>query len=152
MIANPILQYLCTKSFIRPQFLNRHMKFDHPDIYPCDECEETFPSTDLLSEHFIKTHLSSQDRTCPICDQNFETELRASEYIAEVNNPDAPNRSNKNNKTSATKTNLDNFSCIVCDYVTSKKSNLERHTKTKHKSVPSTLRDNIVEDIIDIHR
>ena len=154
-IANPIPQYPCTKctrSFNRIQFLNRHMKFDHPVMYPCDECEETLASTDLLSEHFIKTHLSSQDRTCPICDQVFETELRASEHIAKVHNIDVPNGSNKTNKTSATKTDPEKISCVVCEYVTSKKSNLERHTKNKHKSVPSTLSDNVIEDITDSHR
>ena len=68
---------------MQPQYLNRHIKMDHPIAHPCDECEEAFSTTQLLSDHFHEMHLS-QDKTCPVCDKIFENETQVKQHLIDA--------------------------------------------------------------------
>ena len=71
----------CIMSFARPQYLTRHIQVDHPIVFPCDECEEIFPALDLVLEHVKKVHLASQDRTCVICNREFDNEQLVADHM-----------------------------------------------------------------------
>ena len=114
----------CNQSFARPQYLARHIQVDHPIAFPCDECEQIFPALDLVLEHVRNTHLASQDIKCPICNSVFENENQVAVHL-KGHFLEVPN---------SEKSGV--FSCTDCNYVTPKKSNLDRHMK-KHK--PSSI-------------
>ena len=74
LASTPNLPYRCdscNKSYAKPQFLNRHIKIDHPAIYLCDECGQKFPSPQLLGDHCKAVH-TCKDKICPICSKTFE--------------------------------------------------------------------------------
>ena len=125
----------CGKSFIRPQFLNRHIKTDHPITFLCDECIENFSNSHLLMNHIKKMHLSSQDKTCPICNMTFSSELLANSHVQNTHNPNVNNIEEHKSKSKCNESNAGNFCCNDCNYTTLKKANLDWHVKSKHKTV-----------------
>ena len=101
---------------------------------PCDECEEAFCYPGFTYGPPQEMHLSSLDRTCLICDKIFENDIQVTQHLKEIHRLENPNS-----------TENEMFYCQQCDYSSSKKSNVGRHTKSKHKPAPSTAgKDNLI--------
>ena len=62
---------VCGKYFLRPHFLRHHVLIDHRDKC-CDECEEYFPTSQMVSDHWKKAHME-EDRTCAVCNRKFDS-------------------------------------------------------------------------------
>ena len=62
---------VCSKSFTRRQYLNRHVLYEH-NIHRCNHCEDSFLTDDLLFDHVTEKHMT-EDFTCVICSKYFES-------------------------------------------------------------------------------
>ena len=111
---------VCRSSFNTRKLLETHMsqkKHFHP--HPCDQCEKQFISPEVRDTHVEKVHGPSRAKkthSCPDCQKECRTPKELSTHM-EVHTK---------------KVRPEFFECQHCSHKTRKKSNLERHMKTRH--------------------
>ena len=96
-------------------FLRAHKRAKHDDIaYNCDQCKLTFISVGGLRRHEQRIHLGVIF-TCQECEKQFSTRERLQVHVKAVHEGVT-------------------FACEApdCDYITSRKFNLQKHTKKTH--------------------
>ena len=64
--------YICRKKF-RRRYLLRHIREIHkqPKKFPCDLCNEEFPTNGNLQRHIKGVHNQIKDSKCNQCDKSF---------------------------------------------------------------------------------
>ncbi|XP_062545574.1 zinc finger protein pita-like isoform X2 [Armigeres subalbatus] len=87
-------------------------------VFPCTECERTFPLRQLLEIH-IKNHSRERNHPCEMCDRRFFTKYDLSKHML-------------------THTGERPFICIICKAAFSRSTLLTRHQKI-HKDQPKFL-------------
>ncbi|GFY76429.1 zinc finger protein 423 [Trichonephila inaurata madagascariensis] len=100
---------VCKKKFTRKENRKLHMKSHHHSFntktlkksqnkeqkktlvtstaHPCETCEESFPSTDLLRRHLRDSHSKTFEHTCIVCNHPFENEQNLLEHQIDEHRP-----------------------------------------------------------------
>ena len=120
----------CGDLFEKPQYLEQHRKKDHRRSHPCDECEETFDTVELMIAHVKQIHMSSQERSCPICSEKLDDEASESRHMLIVHKRRVES-TNATHSQRSSKGKVIILNCPLCKYSTPKKSNLDRHLELK---------------------
>ena len=117
---------LCSKEYLQPQYLNRHIKVDHPNAsQSCEKCNESFTTLDLLTAHMKAVHIT-EDATCTICNLTFQQKSELDEHMLVH---DLPNEKPQD----LSKDKHDNeFKCLMCEKIYRHKYHLTRHVKSSH--------------------
>ncbi|XP_022910874.2 zinc finger protein pita-like [Onthophagus taurus] len=105
------------------------------DVFPCDQCERSFPLKQLLELH-MRNHERERGYKCSICNRKFFTKNDLGKHI----------QTHSNNKP---------FECVVCNKSFSREALLQRHERT-HVDVPKYLcttcdRTFLTRDDLDCH-
>ena len=151
----------CEKSFLRPQFLNRHIKTDHKDMETCDECGEMLPNIVSLLKHIESVHISP-DVTCPVCDKSFKSENEVKQHLQDFHKEGKKSKSVGQDESSEPKKKSakGNFQCQSCSKSFVQKQSLTRHVKSVHDKVlhscdqcgkTFTQKDHLGRHISEIH-
>ena len=130
---------VCKSVFSDIISLKRHKKIhnEEAEIFKCLKCEQSFRRKDKLTRHrksvhnFVNIKLDSVESlkkenhfTCKICDMSFiglDSKDKLIEHLIRKCKPD------------------ERLSCNSCDKDFSTKSNLTKHKRTAHYTMPQTV-------------
>ncbi|XP_048003211.1 zinc finger protein 26-like isoform X4 [Leguminivora glycinivorella] len=114
----------CGKGFKNKTLLHTHRLTHESGVYPCKECDKTFPALSRLHYHTAKVHRRKTTRTvykCVICKKDFPTYRAKLIHLSQVHGHKMPE-----------------FPCPSCDKVYNISSKLTDHIKTKHMKQDKT--------------
>lgn len=115
--AKPYQCAKCGKSYEQPQYLNRHVKTDHAQLFARDDCNETFLSTSALISHTKQVHIEA-DLSCPICDQLLTSEMAVNRHMRSIHKiEETPMK----------------FKCNICNVEFARTQDLNRHANDVHE-------------------
>ncbi|KAF8771154.1 Zinc finger protein 423 like protein [Argiope bruennichi] len=122
---------VCKKKFTRKENRKLHMKSHHhvsssktvkkPEIkeqkrtditsttHPCESCEESFPSTDLLRRHLRDSHGKTFEHTCIVCNQPFENEQSLQSHQTDEHRPQVLEKKVDGDETVTLKTETESY-------------------------------------------
>ena len=131
MAANFVCN-ICGKQFMSENALYDHNKGVHNEVEsPCTQCDKTFRSKVKLAYHIRSTHAERE---------SFHCDMRSGENPCIYFSTTMSNlRAHKKRVHEKTKdVNHPTLACGLCDYKTTVKFNLERHSDKCKKSVQAT--------------
>ena len=70
---------VCGQNFGNKGQLKEHIQRNHPKIYRCKECDETFDECWKLEKH-LKLHESARTFNCKVCGKEFHTKWRMEKH------------------------------------------------------------------------
>ncbi|XP_061725518.1 zinc finger protein 62 homolog isoform X1 [Cydia pomonella] len=121
----------CGKAFKTHSQLSIHRQTHESGVFPCKECNQTFPFLSRLHSHSAKVHKRKIPHTvykCPVCKEEFPTYRKRLIHLSQVHGHKMPE-----------------FPCPSCNKVFNLCSSMTNHVKTKHlqkeKNHPCTLCD-----------
>ena len=91
---------------------------DNGKVFPCDECDQTFPKNSLFKQHKLENHYSEKPFACPHCGRCFKSTENLKIHIR-------------------THTGEKPYSCSICGYASADPSNFRKHQKNHHQDVIS---------------
>ena len=90
-----------------------------------------------MLDHVKEVHISSQDKSCIVCNKKFDTEILTNSHLETAHKVFSTSEPKSTSNFDSSVPNAGIFCCNYCDYSTSKKSNVDRHEKSKHQPLSS---------------
>ena len=144
---------VCKKIFFNHFNVRRHLKTEHRKVerWECDECEKSFSNRYSLDYHVKACHKKDTLFNCGVCEETFDTIAKLTKHNKSSHNLENKfkcryceiqftTKSNMNRhkqeihckRTRLDTSNLYNFACDQCSFVSKRKSHLMMHVKNNH--------------------
>ncbi|XP_048003219.1 zinc finger protein 675-like isoform X11 [Leguminivora glycinivorella] len=80
----------CGKRFATAQRMLNHTRTHETGVFPCKQCDETFPSYAPLYTHVAKVHRFNKRYKCPICNEKFVSYKQRLKHLHTVHEQKTP--------------------------------------------------------------
>lgn len=139
---------ICQKSFKSETNLKVHIK-SHSESYLCNSCNYLTPDVDAFKAHLlihsertpINTGLQhSYDNFNLISDTDLVKHKTAKKFLCNTCGEGFTQKSNLKRHTELKHSNVPNFNCVKCTYVTKRSDLLKSHMKRHHNCQPEKVK------------